>query len=172
MPKKRMPIPLTHSIRNDLIRALREKEIKRLNDMSTRLANSAKEHLPKNASGFFFKGEEFYPETGLVLNKKSLRSLPHQFKPDAQLISDQRMVLLEDLQSINQALGILLLHAKGWQDVRDALYEGLVELHPTLSIMSRTRPEMFLLPEHSKARQQYLEVRPLIEQYCVMRMIS
>ena len=172
MTKKRRPVTIVFATRMYLLEMLRKNEIKRLDDMRVRLGASAKEHLPSGAAGFFFNGYEFVPESGVVVDRKQIRMLPFAFRTDAQLIIDQYKLLEEDLVTINQGIGILLLHAKTWQDMRDALYDGLAELHPTLAIMPRTRPEMYILPEGSKARDQYLEIRPLIEQYCAMRLIS
>lgn len=170
MVKKRHPIPISYQVKLDLLEILEKGERARLDKMSTKIANEALELMP-NAKGFFYKGMQFMPETG-VISRGHLSTLPQQFRPKAEIIIEQSGLINSDMARIGLGLSILLINTKSWQDIRDAVYEGLAEIHPVLKAQPRKRPEMYLLPDHSKAREQYLEVRPLIEQYCVMRMIS
>ncbi len=125
----------------------------------------------KAPDGFIYMGQH-YTNLAPGLGKGQRGGLDMSlWEPMDILIKDWEQVSL-DRSRIRQALALVLQHTGNWQDVRDAIHNGLAELMDDTRPLARTREEAYTIKDQPTMYNNYIRLRPKIEYYLAMRLLS
>lgn len=157
---------------NSVLAALVENDEKRLKSFSMDLIKRNAD-LGEKPDGFFYLGHVFYNVDPKLYSKASKGVLHPSLWEEGDMLIRQLDKTAQDGEIIRKYMQVcmncLTEHNENWgsPDVRDMLYEGVVDLVPELARHPRTRPEGFCLTD--KWRPWWEKYRPTIEEYVAMR---
>ena len=161
---------MSKKIIDALARALFKKENDRLKAFTLKIIKENRQ-LGGSSDGFIYAGIYYSDLPDNMKSKGKRGSL------DPSLIPQMEDYLKDDFQTnfdkvrIEQALSLILNDARSWQDVRDALPNGLAEMLDETKSLQRTRPEAYTLEGNERAQRQYAKLQPLIQIYLASRLM-
>lgn len=121
--------------------------------------------------GFKYLGVIYSTLTGRNRQLGKYNTLSESLIPEMKLILEEKATIEYDKARIKMALSMSLKDAKTFQDIRDALPNGLVELVPECRRLERTRPEAYALLENERSYSQYMGLREKIDFYIASRLL-
>ena len=160
---------------NEIITAINtylfSKEEIRLKKLELEAVRKNKEASNLVSDGFFYQGL-FYTDLNKSVSSKGIKENLHSSLVPfmEKLIKDKKQINF-DKDRIKQALSIILIDCKNYQDVRDALPNQLTDVLEHTKRLERTRPEGFTIKDDPRKVKQYEMLREKIEFYSITRMI-
>lgn len=127
--------------------------------------------LGGSTDGFRHLGFVYTQLTGYSRRLGKYGTLHRELLPEMGAIRSDREILIKDRDRIRQAMTLVLRDCRTFQDMRDALPNGVKELVPELSRLPRTRPEAFTLADNPRSYTQYMAIREKIEFYVATRLL-
>lgn len=118
----------------------------------------------------FVYGGEFYTSLPAKERLKAVRiALDESLNAQMHDYVVTKKIIEQDKIRIEQTLHALLIGCITWQDVRDALPNGIAEILPETKDLPRTREEAFNLVGNERAKRQYERNSALIAKYLMAR---
>lgn len=149
-----------------------EKEDQRLNKIPLDLIVKNAQLLGRPSDGFWFKGELY---TNLIPSLKfqgTKDNLDQSLQQKMLVYLDQKKQADFEKTRCIQCISLACFRAIDWQDVRDSVHEGLIDLHPATKPLKRKRPEAYALVPDTQEHRQYYKMRPSLEVAIAQRLLS
>lgn len=160
----------TKKIIDALVGVLFKKENDRLRAFTLKLVKE-NYRLGGATDGFIYAGTYYSDLPDSMKSKGKRGSLHHSLEPQmVEYLKDETITNFDKVR-IEQALALVLRDARSWQDVRDALPNGLAEMLMETKSLPRTRPEAYTLIGNERAERQYAKIEPLIQIYLASRLM-
>src|SRR5690606_14141496 len=115
--------------------------------------------LGGSADGFRHMGVAYCDLTGAARSRANLPRLHSSLVGELDAIRDERKTLAYEKDRTRQALAMVLKDCVDWQDIRDALPNGLEGFLPETKSLERTREEAFTLKDDPRAHDQYMRLK-------------
>lgn len=154
----------------DLLSLLFDKEQENIDKQERALID---QHIAQGGSqdGFRYMGRIYSHLTGRLRSMGQYDQLKPDLVPKISDLDTEREILKRDRERISQALALVLRGCVNWQDIRDALPNGLHEFMEPCRNMERTRPEAWTLKDDPRAHRQYMKLRDKIDYYLATRLL-
>lgn len=127
--------------------------------------------LGNSSDGFRYLGRIYTQLTGAARNRGQFDPLHTKLEADMNSLQIHREVIKADRDWIKQALMMVLRECHSYQDMRDALPNGLKEIVPELAGLSRTRKEAYTLLDNPRSYNYYIRLRDKMEYYIATRLL-
>jgi hypothetical protein len=155
---------------NILLKALFEREeiflVKREKSMIDRYVQSG-----GKPDGFRHLGIIYSLLEGYGRSVGTYGCLPVGMIPEMDQILAEKATLAADKERIRQALTLVLKNCRTFQDMRNALPNGIKDFIPGAQRLERTRSEAYTLQDNPRAYSQYMKLREKIEFYLATRLL-
>ena len=116
-------------------------------------------------------GAAYTELTGVARTRATLTRLHSELADEMNDLLEERKTISFDKDRVRQALFLVLRDCVSWQDIRDALPNGLKALIPECANLERTRKEAFTIDGNARAHSQYMHLRDKIEFYTVSQLL-
>lgn len=164
-----MAIQKLHAFLDQIVEALFEPEVRRLDSRVIELDRMNREIKGYTAPGFRHAGDVFVPMG--MKQPPILPSLAFQLSREAaSFITDQKQVE-DDRDLIRQILYLVTKDCETVQGIRDALPESIVDLSDQLKKLDRTNVDGYTVQHDERMSRQYQMMRDRIDVYWAARML-
>ena len=109
--------------------------------------------------------------TGAARGRSSCPPLHQSLVPEMRAILEERQTLERERLQVGQAFTLVLRGCHSFQDIRDALPNGMHELIEGCKMLPRTREEGFTLADNERAQRQYQKLRDKVEFYMASKLL-
>lgn len=127
--------------------------------------------LGGSTDGFRHMGVIYSQLTGPGRQRGSYGTLHRSLIPEVGTFLDDRKAIDNDKDRVKMALSLVLRDCQTFQDIRDALPNGVVDLIPECRGLVRTREQAFTLADNPRSYTQYMAIREKIEFYVASRLL-